>query len=102
MWRYSRQAQGRAAANAGALIELVAGRTSSDSLQDNKKEPLLRQGLLFVVLLELDQRPRNLAGMLSKLLFPIIWKIMLVSIPPRWIAPTSAKPLQSFSKAAGG
>ena len=38
----------------------------------------------------------------SKLLFPIIWKMTLISIPPMWMAPTSAKPLQSFSNAAGG
>ena len=50
----------------------------------------------------LDQRPRNFAGMPSKLLFPIIWKMTLISIPPMWMAPTSAKPLQSFSNAAGG
>ena len=50
----------------------------------------------------IDQRPRNFAGMPSKLLFPIIWKMTLISIPPMWMAPTSAKPLQSFSNAAGG
>ena len=50
----------------------------------------------------IDQRPRNFAGMPSRLLFPIIWKMTLISIPPMWMAPTSAKPLQSFSNAAGG
>ena len=50
----------------------------------------------------LDQSPRNMAGIPSKLLFPSIWKITLTSIPPKWMAPTKASPLQSFSKLAGG
>ena len=50
----------------------------------------------------LDQSPRNMAGIPSKLLFPSIWKMTLTSIPPKWMAPTKASPLQSFSKLAGG
>ena len=88
----------------GLCAVLLIAVSSGSSFQLGKKKPPSKRGMHFygVVALGIDQRPRNFAGMPSKLLFPIIWKMTLISIPPMWMAPTSAKPLQSFSNAAGG